>query len=105
IVEFANKLQINEGLSKREAIERAAAIRLRPVLMTTAALAFAMVPLLIARGPGAASRCSLGRVIASGMASRRLCTRYVPPAFQRYLARDHARDAGAAAAAAEPQHA
>src|SRR5690606_16370555 len=50
IVEFANKLQINEGLSKREAIERAAAIRLRPVLMTTAALVFAMVPLLIARG-------------------------------------------------------
>src|SRR5690606_684691 len=105
IVEFANKLQINEGLSKREAIERAAAIRLRPVLMTTAALVFAMVPLLIARGPGAASRFSLGPVIASGMTIGPLFTLFARPAFYRYLARDHARDAGAAAAAAEPQHA
>ncbi|NLW97178.1 MAG: MMPL family transporter, partial [Xanthomonadaceae bacterium] len=105
IVEFANKLQINEGLSKREAIERAAAIRLRPVLMTTAALVFAMVPLLIARGPGAASRFSMGTVIASGMTIGTLFTLFVLPAFYMYLARDHARDAGAAAAAAEPQHA
>src|SRR5690606_42020518 len=51
IVEFANKLQ-EEGYSKRHAIEHAAAIRLRPVLMTTAALVLAMVPLLIASGPG-----------------------------------------------------
>ena len=67
IVEFANKLQLERGLSKREAIEEAAAIRLRPVLMTTAALVFAMIPLLIATGPGAASRFSMGVVIASGM--------------------------------------
>src|ERR1041384_3621298 len=67
IVEFANKLQSEQGLSKREAIEEATAIRLRPVLMTTAALVFAMIPLLIATGPGAASRFSMGVVIASGM--------------------------------------
>ena len=67
IVEFANKLQIEQGLSKREAIEEATGIRLRPVLMTTAALVFAMIPLLLARGPGAASRFSMGVVIASGM--------------------------------------
>ena len=54
IVEFANKLQSEQGLSKREAIEEATGIRLRPVLMTTAALVFAMIPLLIAKGPGAA---------------------------------------------------
>ena len=92
IVEFANKLQINEGLSKREAIEQAAAIRLRPVLMTTAALVFAMIPLLIASGPGAASRFSMGVVIASGMTIGTAFTLFVLPAFYLYLARDHSHD-------------
>ncbi|HWS78089.1 MAG TPA: efflux RND transporter permease subunit, partial [Thermomonas sp.] len=93
IVEFANKLQIEKGLSKREAIEEATGIRLRPVLMTTAALVFAMIPLLIARGPGAASRFSMGVVIASGMTIGTLFTLFVLPAFYLYLARDHAKDA------------
>jgi multidrug efflux pump len=92
IVEFANKLQIERGLSKREAIEQAAAIRLRPVLMTTAALVFAMIPLLIASGPGAASRFSMGVVIASGMTIGTMFTLFVLPAFYLYLARDHAHD-------------
>jgi len=90
IVEFANKLQMERGLSKRDAIEQAAAIRLRPVLMTTAALVFAMIPLLIASGPGAASRFSMGVVIASGMTIGTLFTLFVLPAFYLYLARDHA---------------
>ncbi|HSX64597.1 MAG TPA: efflux RND transporter permease subunit, partial [Pseudoxanthomonas sp.] len=90
IVEFANKLQIEQGLSKREAIEQATGIRLRPVLMTTAALVFAMIPLLIASGPGAASRFSMGVVIASGMTIGTLFTLFVLPAFYLYLARDHA---------------
>ena len=93
IVEFANKLQIEQGLSKREAIEEATAIRLRPVLMTTAALVFAMIPLLIASGPGAASRFSMGMVIASGMTIGTMFTLFVLPAFYLYLARDHVRDA------------
>ena len=92
IVEFANKLQIEKGLSKREAIEEATAIRLRPVLMTTAALVFAMVPLLIASGPGAAARFSMGMVIASGMTIGTAFTLFVLPAFYLYLARDHAHD-------------
>jgi len=92
IVEFANKLQIEQGLSKREAIEEATAIRLRPVLMTTAALVFAMIPLLIAKGPGAASRFSMGTVIASGMTIGTMFTLFVLPAFYLYLARDHAHD-------------
>jgi multidrug efflux pump len=91
IVEFANTLQA-EGKSKREAIEEATAIRLRPVLMTTAALVFAMIPLLIASGPGAASRFSMGVVIASGMTIGTLFTLFVLPAFYLYLARDHAHD-------------
>ena len=91
IVEFANKLQ-EQGRSKREAIEEATGIRLRPVLMTTAALVFAMIPLLIAKGPGAASRFSMGVVIASGMTIGTMFTLFVLPAFYLYLARDHAHD-------------
>ena len=92
IVEFAKKLQIEKGLSKREAIEEATAIRLRPVLMTTAALVFAMIPLLMASGPGAAARFSMGTVIASGMTIGTAFTLFVLPAFYLYLARDHAQD-------------
>lgn len=103
IVEFANKLQINEGLSKREAIEEATAIRLRPVLMTTAALVFAMIPLLIATGPGAASRFSMGVVIASGMTIGTAFTLFVLPAFYLYLARDHAHDRDREKAALEAE--
>jgi len=104
IVEFANKLQMNEGLSKREAIEQATAIRLRPVLMTTAALVFAMIPLLIASGPGAASRFSMGVVIASGMTIGTAFTLFVLPAFYLYLARDHAHDREREQAAASDAH-
>ncbi|KAB8193379.1 MMPL family transporter [Lysobacter maris] len=89
IVEFANKLQIEQGMSKRDAIEHATSIRLRPVLMTTAALVFAMIPLLMASGPGAASRFSMGTVIVSGMSIGTLFTLFVLPAFYLYLARDH----------------
>jgi multidrug efflux pump len=98
IVEFANRLQ-QQGRSKREAIEEASSIRLRPVLMTTASLVLAMVPLLIATGPGAASRFSMGFVIASGMTIGTLFTLYVVPAMYLILGRDYA----AAEAAAAPQ--
>jgi multidrug efflux pump len=85
IVEFANRLR-EQGRSKREAIEEAAGIRLRPVLMTTAALVMAMVPLLIANGPGAAARFSMGLVIAAGMGLGTLFTLFVVPAVYLYLA-------------------
>ena len=110
IVEFANKLQ-EQGMGKREAIEEATGIRLRPVLMTTAALVFAMIPMLIAKGPGAASRFSMGVVIASGMTIGTMFTLFVLPAFYLFLARDHAHDADREKAAdaehlppPEPQH-
>lgn len=87
IVEFANQLQ-DEGKSKREAIEQAAAIRLRPILMTTAATVLAMIPLLIAAGPGAGARFAIGLVIASGMTIGTAFTLFVVPAMYTYLARD-----------------
>ncbi|WP_439510822.1 efflux RND transporter permease subunit [Marinimicrobium koreense] len=92
IVEFANKLQ-EEGRSKREAIEEATAIRLRPILMTTAATVLGMVPLLIATGAGSASRYAMGLVIASGMTIGTLFTLFVVPAVYLWLARDyHSKD-------------
>ncbi|AZE48826.1 RND efflux system, inner membrane transporter [Pseudomonas chlororaphis] len=74
IVEFANQLRQEKGLSRREAVEEAAAIRLRPVLMTTAAMVFGMVPLILASGAGAASRFDIGLVIATGMSIGTLFT-------------------------------
>jgi hydrophobe/amphiphile efflux-1 (HAE1) family protein len=88
MVDFANKLQ-EQGYSRREAIEHASAIRLRPILMTTAALVVAMVPLLIAKGAGAASRFDIGLVIAAGMTIGTLFTLFVTPAVYTYIARDH----------------
>ncbi|MEE2653868.1 MAG: efflux RND transporter permease subunit [Pseudomonadota bacterium] len=88
MVDFANRLQ-EQGVSKREAIEEAASIRLRPILMTTAALVMAMLPLLVASGAGAASRFSLGMVIASGMSIGTLFTLFVVPAMYHYIGRDH----------------
>ncbi len=90
MVDYANHLQENEGLGRREAIERAAAIRLRPILMTTAAMVVGMLPLLIASGAGAASRFSIGLVIAAGMTIGTLFTLFVTPVVYTYVARDHA---------------
>lgn len=91
MVEFANKLQEEQGLARREAIEQAAAIRLRPILMTTAAMVLGVVPLLYASGAGAAARFSIGLVIASGMSIGTLFTLFVVPMVYTYLARDHHR--------------
>jgi multidrug efflux pump len=88
MVEFANRLQDEEGLDRRAAIERAAAVRLRPILMTTAAMVVGMVPLLIAQGAGAKSRFDIGLVIAAGMMIGTLFTLFVTPAVYTYVARD-----------------
>ncbi|MBY6203631.1 efflux RND transporter permease subunit [Halomonas denitrificans] len=89
IVEFANQLQIDKGLGKLEAVLDAAAIRLRPILMTSAALIVAMIPLLIASGPGAESRFAIGLTIATGLGIGTALTVFVLPAFYLLLARDH----------------
>jgi multidrug efflux pump len=86
IVEFANQLRRDKGLSIREAIEEAAAIRLRPVLMTTAAMVFGMVPLILATGAGAVSRFDIGTVIATGMSIGTLFTLFVLPCVYTLLA-------------------
>jgi multidrug efflux pump len=97
---FANDLQHNENLDKRTAIERAAAVRLRPILMTTAAMVVALIPLLLASGAGAASRMSIGIVIVAGMSIGTLFTLFVLPTVYTVLAKDH-RPATTAAREAE----
>jgi multidrug efflux pump len=88
IVEFANELQ-RAGKSKREAIEQAAATRLRPILMTTAAMVLGVVPLVIASGAGAAGRFNMGLVITTGLTIGTIFTLFVVPAFYMLLAQDH----------------
>ncbi len=90
IVEFANSLQA-QGRSKREAIEIACGIRLRPILMTTAAMVLGVIPLITASGAGAVSRFNMGLVIASGMAIGTLFTLFVVPAVYMLIATDHSR--------------
>jgi hydrophobe/amphiphile efflux-1 (HAE1) family protein len=89
MVEFANKLQVQEGFGRFEAIEHAASVRLRPILMTTAAMVVGMVPLIVAEGAGAKSRFAIGIVIAAGMSIGTIFTLFVTPAIYTLIARDH----------------
>lgn len=95
IVEVANHLRA-AGKTKREAIEEAAATRLRPILMTTAAMVFGVVPLVIASGAGAAGRHAMGLVIFTGLSIGTLFTLFVVPAMYMLLAGQHKAEAHAA---------
>ena len=86
IVEFANGLQ-RSGLEKFEAVRQAAATRLRPILMTTAATVMGHFPLVIASGPGAGARNSIGIVLVSGMIIGTLFTLFVVPAIYTVVAK------------------
>ncbi|WP_439373254.1 efflux RND transporter permease subunit [Bradyrhizobium sp. DASA03120] len=89
MVEFANELQLKERLDRRSAIEMAARVRLRPILMTTAAMIAGLLPLLAATGAGAASRFSMGLVVVAGMSIGTLFTLFVLPAVYVTIASDH----------------
>jgi len=91
MVEFANHLQA-QGQDKFEAIVGAAGVRLRPILMTTAAMVMGVVPLVVASGAGAAGRRAMGVVIASGLSIGTLFTLFVVPAVYLMLAARHQTD-------------
>ncbi|MDA8390749.1 MAG: efflux RND transporter permease subunit [Gammaproteobacteria bacterium] len=95
IVQFANEAQRHGGLSKREAVERASSIRLRPILMTTGAMVIGVLPLLLATGPGAAARFAMGLVIFAGLSLGSLFSLFVVPAMYMVLGKDHSRDPAA----------
>ncbi|EIM27134.1 efflux RND transporter permease subunit [Microvirga lotononidis] len=91
MVEFANDLKEKHGVNKREAIEEAARVRLRPILMTTAAMVLGVAPLLYASGAGAAARFSMGLVIASGMSIGTIFTLFVVPMFYTFISKETVR--------------
>ncbi|CAG4928810.1 unnamed protein product [Acidocella sp. C78] len=88
IVEVANEAQL-AGMTKREAIEHAVGIRLRPILMTTAAMVLGVLPLIIASGAGAAARFNMGMVIAAGLSIGTLFTLFVLPAVYMVVGQKH----------------
>jgi multidrug efflux pump len=87
IVDFANKIQENEGKSAQEAVMQAAKLRLRPILMTTAAMVLGAIPLVLASGAGAISRQQIGWVIFGGMILGTFFTLYVIPLIYTLLAK------------------
>jgi multidrug efflux pump len=89
IVQFANHLQ-ETGADKLAAVIEAAATRLRPILMTTAATVAGHFPLVTATGPGAGARNSIGIMLVSGMIIGTLFTLFVVPSIYMLVARRHA---------------
>lgn len=87
--EVAKEEQLHHGKSRFEAIIHAATIRLRPILMTTAAMIAGLIPLLLASGPGALARFSMGIVIVAGLAIGTLFTLFVLPVIYTFLGSEH----------------
>ena len=86
IVEFANQLR-DEGLTVREAVIEAAALRLRPIIMTSVSAAMGALPLMLWAGAGAGSRQTIGAVIFTGAIFATLLTLFIVPVFYDLLAR------------------
>ncbi|NDV91550.1 MMPL family transporter [Alteromonas sp. 345S023] len=87
IVEFANQLR-DAGIEFEEALKRAAAQRLRPIVMTGFTTVFSSLPLVLASGPGAESRMVIGMVIFAGVLVSAFMTLYVVPTSYQWLARN-----------------
>ena len=85
IVEFANQLR-DEGRSVHQAIVESAGVRLRPILMTSIATIAGALPLVLAGGPGSASRATIGVVVIAGVAFSTLLSLFVVPVFYTLLA-------------------
>jgi multidrug efflux pump len=88
IVEFANEIQVRDKIPPREAVIKAASIRLRPILMTSFSTIIGIMPLVVAGGAGAASRQAIGITIVSGFAIGTLFTLFVLPVIYTFFARD-----------------
>ena len=89
ICEVAKENQEKEGMNKVEAVAAAAAIRLRPILMTTAAMVAGLFPLLFASGAGSSSRFSIAIVVVTGLLVGTLFTLFVLPVVYTFIAQDH----------------
>ncbi|MGB0894812.1 MAG: multidrug efflux RND transporter permease subunit [Parashewanella sp.] len=87
--EVAKEQQLKQGLNRTEAIKHAASIRLRPILMTTAAMIAGLIPLLLASGAGAAARFNIGLVIVAGLGIGTIFTLFVLPVIYSFVAEKH----------------
>jgi multidrug efflux pump subunit AcrB len=84
LVDFANKGQ-RDGLARDDALLAAGQTRLRPILMTTGAMIFGMLPLAIGLGEGAEQQAPMGRAIIGGVITSTLLTLVVVPVIYSYL--------------------
>lgn len=89
IAEVAKEEQLNHGLSRIDAVKKAATVRLRPILMTTAAMVAGLIPLLFATGAGAVSRFGIGIVIVAGLSIGTLFTLFILPVIYSFIASSH----------------
>lgn len=89
MVAFANEIQVHDQVDRATAIRKAARVRMRPVLMTTAAMVAGMIPLLFASGAGANSRFAIGIVVVMGMVIGTLFTLFILPTVYSFIAKDH----------------
>ena len=89
IAEVAKEEQLHHGLNKVDAVKKAAEMRLRPILMTTAAMVAGLIPLLSATGAGAVSRMGIGIVIVAGLSIGTLFTLFVLPVIYSFIASSH----------------
>ena len=103
IVQFANQLQ-DAGRPMREAVVEAAALRLRPILMTTGAMVAGAVPLALASGAGAAARQEIGWVVVGGMSFGTLLTLFVVPVAYTLLAADRSRGSETSPSGPDERH-
>ncbi len=89
IAEVAKEEQLHHGLDKIAAVKKAATVRLRPILMTTAAMVAGLIPLLFATGAGAVSRFGIGIVIVAGLSIGTLFTLFILPVIYSFIASEH----------------
>ncbi|GLS90573.1 transporter [Psychromonas marina] len=89
IAEVAKEEQLHNGLNRIDAVKKAATVRLRPILMTTAAMVSGLIPLLFATGAGAESRFGIGVVIVAGLSIGTLFTLFILPVIYSFVASTH----------------
>ena len=104
LVDFANQQRAHHGLSRMDAAVASAKVRLRPILMTTAAMALGVVPLILSSGAGAAARYSMGLVIFSGILVGTMFTLFVVPMFYTFISARELRQEPEDEAATAPVH-
>jgi multidrug efflux pump subunit AcrB len=93
LVDFAQNLRVQEGLTPEQAIRKAASIRVRPVVMTALAAFFALIPMAMALGRGSEANGPLGRAVLGGIAAGLVTTLFVVPSLYSLVVRDSSRPA------------